>query len=84
MPCEEAWLVGEHRSDGERKYYLYNLPAETSIRDRASAIKARWVCEQTHWQHKEELGLNQFEGRLWTGLHRHGIMTMIACRLLLT
>lgn len=25
MPGEEAWLVGEHRSNGERKYYLSNL-----------------------------------------------------------
>lgn len=26
MPGEEAWLVGEHRSNGERKYYLSNPP----------------------------------------------------------
>ncbi|WP_239020436.1 transposase, partial [Novacetimonas pomaceti] len=25
MPGEEAWLIGEHRSTGERKYYLSNL-----------------------------------------------------------
>lgn len=29
MPGEEAWLVGEWRSNGERKYYLSNLPADT-------------------------------------------------------
>lgn len=46
MPGEEAWLVVEHRSNGERKYYLSNLPAETSIRELAGAIKARWICEQ--------------------------------------
>jgi SRSO17 transposase len=27
---------------------------------------------------KEELGLDHFEGRSWTGLHRHALMTMIA------
>jgi SRSO17 transposase len=27
LPGEEVWLVGEHRSTGERKYYLSNLPA---------------------------------------------------------
>lgn len=78
MPGEEAWLVGEHRSNGERKYYLSNLPAETPIKKLAGAIKARWICEQAHQQLKEELGLDHFEGRSWTGLHRHALMTMIA------
>src|SRR4029450_10234647 len=44
----------------------------------AATIKARWVCEQAHQQLKEELGLDHFEGRSWTGLHRHALMTMIA------
>jgi hypothetical protein len=66
LPGEEVWLVGEHRSTGERKYYLSNLPAGASI------------CEQAHQQLKEELGLDHFEGRSWTGIHRHALMTMIA------
>lgn len=78
LPGEEAWLIGEHRSNGERKYYLSNLPADTSLKRLAGAIKARWVCEQAHQQLKEELGLDHFEGRSWTGLHRHALMTMIA------
>jgi len=78
MPGEEAWLVGEHRSSGERKYYLSNLPADAAIKDVAGAIKARWICEQAHQQLKEELGLDHFEGRSWAGLHRHALMTMIA------
>lgn len=84
MPGEEAWLVGEHRSNGERKYYLSNLPADTPIRDLAGAIKARWICEQAHQQLKEELGLDHFEGRSWTGLHRHALMTMMAYAFLQT
>jgi SRSO17 transposase len=84
MPGEEAWLVGEHRSSGERKYYLSNLPADTPIKDVAGAIKARWICEQAHQQLKEELGLDHFEGRSWTGLHRHMLMTMIAYAFLQT
>jgi len=78
LPGDEAWLVGEHRTSGERKYYLANLPAETDLRSLASAIKTRWVCEQAHQQMKEELGLDHFEGRSWVGLHRHALMTMIA------
>jgi len=78
LPGEEVWLVGEHRSTGERKYYLSNLPADTPIKQLAGAIKTRWVCEQGHQQLKEELGLDHFEGRSWQGLHRHALMTMIA------
>jgi SRSO17 transposase len=78
LPGDEAWLVGEHRASGERKYYLSNLPAEASLEELAATIKARWVCEQAHQQMKEELGLDHFEGRSWTGLHRHALMTMIA------
>jgi len=78
LPGEEVWLIGEHRSTGERKYYLSNLPAGTPLKQLAAAIKARWVCEQAHQQLKEELGLDHFEGRSWTGLHRHALMTMIA------
>jgi SRSO17 transposase len=78
LPGEEVWLVGEHRSTGERKYYLANLPTRTDLRTLAATIKARWVCEQAHQQLKEEIGLDHFEGRCWQGLHRHALMTMIA------
>ena len=78
MPGEEVWLVGERRVSGEQKYYVSNLPADTSLKKLATTIKARWVCEQAHQQLKEELGLDHFEGRSWTGLHRHALMTMIA------
>ena len=78
LPGEEVWLVGEWRSNGERKYYLSDLPPRTSLRALAAAIKARWVCEQGHQQLKQELGLSHFEGRSWTGLHRHALMTCMA------
>jgi SRSO17 transposase len=78
LPGDEVWLVGEHRSSGERRYYLSNLPPDASLKQLASLIKARWVCEQAHQQLKEELGLDHFEGRSWRGLHRHALMTLIA------
>jgi SRSO17 transposase len=78
LPGEEAWVVGERRTSGETKYSLSNLPADTSLKMLAATIKARWACEQAHQQLKEELGLDHFEGRSWTGLHRHALMTMLA------
>jgi SRSO17 transposase len=78
LPGDEVWLVGERRASGEQKYYLSNLPADTTLKQLASTIKARWVCEQAHQQLKEELGLDHFEGRSWRGLHRHALMTLMA------
>ena len=78
LPGEEIWLVGEWRSSGEQKFYLSNLPPRTSLHRLAATIKARWVCEQAHQQLKQELGLGAFEGRSWTGLHRHALMSCIA------
>ena len=43
LPGEEAWLIGEHRMSGEKKYYLANLPAKTDLRTVAATIKARWI-----------------------------------------
>ena len=77
LPGDEAWLVAERRSPDEIKYYLTNHPANAKLKTLASAIKARWSCEQAHQQLKEELGLDHFEGRSWRGLHHHALMTMI-------
>jgi SRSO17 transposase len=78
LPGAEAWLVGEHRANGERKYYLANHPADTPLETLAALIKARWVCEQMHQQMKDELGLDHFEGRSWRGLHHHALLRQLA------
>jgi SRSO17 transposase len=78
LPGEEAWPVGEHRSSGERKYYLANLPADATLEVLAALIKARWVCEQMHQQLKDGLGLDHLEGRGWRGLHRHALLCQLA------
>lgn len=78
LPGDAAWLVGEARVNGVRKYYLTNHPATASLHTLAAAIKARWSCEQAHQQLKEELGLDHFEGRRWLGLHHHALLTLIS------
>jgi SRSO17 transposase len=72
LPGEELWLIGEWRDSGEKKYDLSNLPKRTPLRRLVATVKARWSCEQVHQQLKQELGLGDFEGRSWTGLHRTG------------
>jgi SRSO17 transposase len=78
LPGDEAWLVGEHRASGEKKYYFSNLPADAALETLAALIKGRWVCEQAHQQPKDELGLDHFEGRSWRGLHHHALLCLLA------
>ena len=78
LPGDERWLVCEHRSTGERKFYLANHPADATLEQLAAAIKARWCCEQVHQQLKQELGLDHYEGRSWPGLHHHALLCQIA------
>jgi len=38
LPGDEAWLIGEQRTSGEKKYYLANLPAETNLRTLGTVV----------------------------------------------
>jgi len=78
LPGDELWLVCEHRSTGERKYHLSNLPADTPLERLAALLKARWVCEQAHQQMKEELGLDHLECRSWRAVEHHSLLIMMA------
>jgi len=79
LPADrDQWLLCEERQNGERRYYLSNLPAGTPLRELVAAAKARWSCEQAHQQMKQELGLDHYEGRSWPGLHHHVLLTLIA------
>ena len=77
---EEAarWLLVEWRADGTIKYALSNLPPETTPEQAVFWWKERWQVERGYLQLKDELGLDHFEGRGWTGFHHHATMTFLA------
>ena len=77
-PGESVWLICEERENGERRYYLSNHPLSAPRQRLAASVKSRWSCEQAHQQMKQELGLNHYEGRSWSGLHHHCLLTLIA------
>ncbi|MVN88498.1 IS701 family transposase [Deinococcus sp. HMF7620] len=78
LPGESAWIIGEQRARGEKKYYLCNLPPETAFEHLIQITKQRWACELGHRELKQDVGLNHFEGRSWQGLHHHAVLCLVA------
>ena len=76
-----GWLLGERAARGqpeERKFYWSDLPASTSLEELVDYAHRRHAIEQFHEEAKEELGWDQYQGRLWPGFHRHAVMVMLA------
>jgi len=79
-PHPEVWLLVEWPS-GEKeptKYFLCHLPENYTLRRLVRIVKSRWKIEQDDQQLKEELGLDHYEGRNWTGWHHHVTLVMLA------
>jgi SRSO17 transposase len=77
----EGWLLVERPvpgEDGETKYYVSNLPADTPLRRLVLLAHSRWVVEQFYEDAKGECGLDQYQGRRWDGLHRHLALVLLA------
>ena len=81
----ECWLLIEWPPGARepRDYWLSNLPADTSLHDLVRLAKARWRIEHDYRELKTGLGLDHFEGRSWTGWHRH-VTLATAAQLFLT
>jgi SRSO17 transposase len=69
----EHWLLIEETNQLKRpyKFYLSNLPADTSTKELVRLAKLRWRIERDYQELKGELGLDHFEGRTWLGFHHH-------------
>jgi SRSO17 transposase len=76
----ECWLIAEwppgHPEPTD--YWLSDLPASTSLRDLVRLAKIRWRVEHDYRELKDGLGLDHFEGRSYTGWHRHVTLTAVA------
>ncbi len=79
-PHPEVWLLLEWpRGEPEpTKYFLCDLPKSCPLRRLVRTVKSRWKIEQDYQQLKEELGLDHYEGRNWTGWHHHVTLVMLA------
>ncbi len=79
-PWPEQWLMIEW-PEGEpepTKYWLANLPTDTSLSRLVYLAKLRWLIERDYRELKQELGLGHYEGRGWPGFHHHAALTIAA------
>ena len=61
------------------KYWLASLGDEAlGLRRFVRLAKGRWRIEQDYRELKDELGLDHFEGRSWTGWHHHITLASMA------
>ncbi|MGO9017032.1 MAG: IS701 family transposase [Syntrophobacteraceae bacterium] len=78
-----GWLLGERpisksvRKEDLKYYFAWKLGA-LSLEELVELAHIRWVIERFYQDAKGELGLDHYEGRLWTGFHRHVALVMLA------
>lgn len=75
-PRADQWLMIERPPGGSVKtrYFLLTLPASVTLERMVFVTKMRWRIERDYQELKQEVGLNHFEGRSWTGFHHHATL----------
>jgi SRSO17 transposase len=75
-PRPEEWLLLEWPKEASEptKYWMSNLPVQTSLKPLVKLAKHRWVIERDYEELKQELGLGHYEGRGWRGFHHHATL----------
>jgi SRSO17 transposase len=62
----------------EVKFFVSNAPPETNVETMLLVAFSRWRVERCFQDQKQEVGLDQWEGRTWRGLRRHLILTSVS------
>jgi SRSO17 transposase len=62
----------------EVKFFVSNAPQDTPVQTLLLVAFSRWRVERCFEDQKQEVGLDQWEGRRWLGLQRHLILTAVS------
>ena len=84
-PGEVLWAIYRQNTDGsEPRYYLSNAPEDTSLETLAYVGGSRWRIETEFETEKSDVGLDEYEVRIWAGWHHHIAICLLAGAFLLT
>ena len=62
----------------EVKYFVSNAPPQTQVSTLLLVAFSRWRVERCFQDQKQEIGLDQWEGRQYLGLKRHLILSCVS------
>jgi SRSO17 transposase len=76
----EQWLIAEWPPGANEptKYWLSNMDTRTPLKTLVRLAKIRWRVEHDYRELKTGLGIDHFEGRSYTGWHRHVTLAVLA------
>lgn len=80
LPERTVWLIIKRTlSDSpEYSYYISNAPVTTRLKTFVWLSGIRWAIEQCFEETKNELGMDHYEVRKFTGWHHHILVCMLA------
>ncbi len=78
LPLELLIVQWDPDDEEPTDYWISNLPPDTDLATPVRTAKVRWRIEHDYRELKHGLGLDHFEGRSYTGWHRHVTLTTAA------
>jgi SRSO17 transposase len=80
LPGVEMHLIVARNvlDNDEVKFFVSNAPPETKVSTMLLVAFSRWRVERCFRDQKQEVGLDQWEGRRWLGLQRHLVLTCVS------
>ena len=78
-PDQEHWLLARRSiTDPEDlAYYSCFSPAEAPLAELVRVAGTRWIIEDAFKEAKQEVGLDEYEVRRWTGWYRHITLALL-------
>jgi SRSO17 transposase len=80
---EHRWLlIRRNMTTGELAFYRCGSPARTTLAELVRVAGTRWTVEECFQAAKDQIGLDQYQVRGWTGWHRFITLAMLALAVL--